>query len=190
MDDAGSSEPDGDEDGDELREPGGDILHENNWTSPQWSEYKMVIRREQEQWSSIPLLRAKANWKTVGWGSNSPWIPRRWRVHGMDTMATAERKLRSSEIRGLLGLGSNSWCAPHTPSSVPPSISVTGRDTFNMWWGGSQGLRWRSQLHQKLLFTIVRSAIVAEYLWSQLCSEGQQGHNRAGCKGLTRLRPS
>ena len=46
MDDAGSSEPDGDEDGDELREPGGDILHENNWTSPQWSEYKMVIRRE------------------------------------------------------------------------------------------------------------------------------------------------
>ena len=88
------------------------------------------------------------------------------------------------------GLGSNSWCAPHTPSSVPPSISVTGRDTFNMWWGGSQGLRWRSQLHQKLLFTIVRSAIVAEYLWSQLCSEGQQGHNRAGCKGLRRLRPS
>ena len=71
MDDAGSSEPDGDEDGDELREPGGDILHENNWTSPQWSEYKMVIRREQEQWSSIPLLRAKANWKTVGWGHNN-----------------------------------------------------------------------------------------------------------------------
>ena len=86
MDDAGSGEPDGDEDGDELREPGGDILHENNWTSPQWSEYKMVIRREQEQWSSIPLLRAKANWKTVGWGSNGPWVPRRWRVHGMDTM--------------------------------------------------------------------------------------------------------
>ena len=88
------------------------------------------------------------------------------------------------------GLGSNSWCAPHTPSSVPPSISVTGRDTFNMWWGGSQGLRRRSQLHQKLLFTIVWSAIVAKYLWSQLCSEGQQGHNRAGCKGLRRLRPS
>ena len=104
--------------------------------------------------------------------------------------ATAERKLRSSEIRGLLGLGSNSWCAPHTPSSVPPSISVTGRDTFNMWWGGSQGLRRRSQLHQKLFFTIVLSAIVAKYLWSQLCSEGQQGHNRAGCKGLRRLRPA
>ena len=42
----------------------------------------------------------------------------------------------------------------------------------------------------KAFFTIVGSAIVAEYLWSQLCSEGQQGHNRAGCKGLRRLRPS
>ena len=103
--------------------------------------------------------------------------------------ATAERKLRSSEIRGLLGVRVK-LCAPHTPSSVPPSISVTGRDTFNMWWGGSQGLRRRSQLHQKLFFTIVLSAIVAEYIWSQLCSEGQQGHNRAGCKGLRRLRPS
>ena len=97
-------------------------------------------------------------------GRSMAWTP--W--------ATAERKLRSSEIRGLLGLGSNSWCAPHTPSSVPPSISVTGRDTFNMWWGGSQGLRRRSQLHQKLLFTIVWSAIVAKYLWRNIF-----GHNCA-----------
>ena len=150
MDDASGSQPDGDEDGDELREPGGDVLHENNWTSPQWSEYKMVIRREQEQWSSIPLLRAKANWKTVGWGPT---------VHGYQegggSMAWTPWQLLKEnyyplKFEDFWGLGSNSWCAPHTPSSVPPSISVTGRDTFNMWWGWSQGLRRRSQLHQKL----------------------------------------
>ena len=67
------------------------------------------------------------------------------------------------------GLGSNSWCAPHTPSSVPPSISVTGRDTFNMWWGGSQGLRRRSQLHQKLF-----SQLFGAQLWRNIF-----GHNCA-----------
>ena len=43
------------------------------------------------------------------------------------------------------GLGSNSWCAPHTPSSVPPPICVTGRDTSRLICG-SQGLRRWSQL--------------------------------------------
>ena len=74
-----------------------------------------------------------------------------WEVHGMDTMVQLLKESLRSSKEEFRGLGSNCWCAPHTPSAVPPSICVTARDTSRLICG-SQGLQRWTLIVQGYLF--------------------------------------
>ena len=69
----------------------------------------------------------------------------------MDTMVQLLKESLRSSKEEFRGLGSNCWCAPHTPSAVPPSICVTARDTSRLICG-SQGLQRWTLIVQGYLF--------------------------------------